>query len=156
MSFVEIIDDSNILEFETKNMLVELLGIAADYENINKSKTEFSLSIVDIEQIHKINKEYRGIDRPTDVISFALNDDVEDELEIIGGEQDNYIGDIIICFEIAKEQAKEYEHSLERELGFLAVHGFLHLLGYDHATKEDEIEMFTKQKEILEKYGLTR
>lgn len=156
MTFVEIIDDGKLVEENTKNMLIELLNVAADYEGVDSSKTECSLSFVDIEEIHSINKEYRGIDRPTDVISFALNDEVEDELEIIGGDETNYIGDIIICVDIAKDQAKEYNHSLNRELGFLTVHGFLHLLGYDHMSEEDERVMFSKQESILNEYGLSR
>lgn len=156
MSFVEIIDDNSLVEDKIKVMLIDLLKTAAEYENIDIYSTEFSLSFVGIEEIHSINKEYRGIDRPTDVISFALNDEVEGELEIIGGEDMNYIGDIIICTSIAEEQSKDYGHSYERELGFLAVHGFLHLLGYDHMTKEEEKVMFDKQNQILEKFGLFR
>lgn len=156
MTFVDIIDDENLVEEKTKNMLLELLAVAAKYENIAIEKTEMSLSFVDIDEIHNINKEYRGIDRPTDVISFALNDEVEGELEIFGGDEINNIGDVIICVDIAKEQAIEYNHSFERELGFLTVHGFLHLLGYDHMTDEDEQEMFGKQDAILEQFGLAR
>lgn len=156
MEFVEIIDEQQYLTEDTKDMLVKLLVCAANYENIDKDNTELSLSFVDIEEIHNINKEYRGIDRPTDVISFALNDEVEDELDIIGGDETNYLGDIIICVDIAKEQAKEYNHSVERELGFLTVHGFLHLLGYDHMTEEEEKEMFSKQDAILAEFGLNR
>lgn len=156
MDFIEIIDENFLIEETTKEMLVSLLEVAADIENVDKNNTEFSLSFVDKKEIHNINKEYRGIDRPTDVISFALNDDVEGELEIIGGEEINYIGDIIICTDIAKEQAKDYGHSYERELGFLAVHGFLHLLGYDHMNEKDEKIMFSKQDQILEEFGLLR
>lgn len=156
MTFVEIIDDMQLVEEKTKNMLEDLLSVAAKYEKVDMNKTELSLSFVDIEEIQSLNKEYRGIDRPTDVISFALNDEVENELEIIGGDDINYIGDIIICIDIAKEQAEEYNHSFERELGFLTVHGFLHLLGYDHLTEEEEKEMFSKQEDILNEYGLSR
>lgn len=156
MSFVEIIDDYNYLSEETKNMLINLLDLAADVEKIDKNSCEMSLSFVDIEEIHQINKEYRNIDRPTDVISFALNDQVEGEIDIVGGEQINYLGDVIICLDIAKEQALEYNHSLEREIGFLTVHGFLHLLGYDHMSEDEEKIMFGKQEEILSKFGLER
>ena len=135
MTFVDIIDDNNLVEDSTKDMLLKLLECAAE----------------------EINRDYRGKDVPTDVISFALNDEVEDEIDIIGLEDEiNSIGDVIICVDIAHEQAKEYEHSFDREIGFLAVHGFLHLLGYDHMTEEDEKEMFGKQDEILEKFGLRR
>ena len=148
MTFVDIIDDNNLIEDTTKDMLVELLKCAAKHENINTEITEMSLSFVSKEEIQEINRDYRGKDVPTDVISFALNDEIEDEF--------NSIGDIIICVDIAREQAQEYNHSFDREIGFLAVHGFLHLLGYDHMNEEDEKEMFDKQEAILEEFGLRR
>lgn len=112
---------------------------------------EFNIIIVDNKKIQDINREYRNIDKVTDVISFALEDDKTIKL-------DNYrmLGDIYICIEKAKEQAIEYGHSFKRELSFLAVHGLLHLLGYDHMTKEDEEVMFSKQEEVLSKYGIER
>ena len=102
------------------------------------------------EEIHRLNRDYRGIDRPTDVISFALEDvhDIKTEVRVLG--------DIYISIDKAKEQAKEYGHSFKRELCFLAVHGLLHLLGYDHMEKEEEKVMFNRQKEILEHYGIVR
>ena len=109
-----------------------------------------SIIIVDNEEIHKINKEYRGIDRETDVISFAL-----EEGETID-EPYKTLGDIYISIDKVYEQAKEYGHSVKRELFFLVTHGFLHLLGYDHMNKEDEEEMFSLQEEILDKYGVKR
>ena len=112
-----------------------------------------SVTFVDKDEIQEINKNYRDKDRVTDVISFALE---EDEPDIIGLDIPRVLGDIIICTDVAKEQAESYNHSFERELGFLALHGFLHLLGYDHMNEEDEKEMFGRQKEILNAYGLTR
>ena len=111
-----------------------------------------SIIIVDNEYIHKINKEYRGKDRETDVISFAL----EDEDSIVLPDGIRVLGDIYISIDKAREQAKLYGHSLKREICFLAVHGFYHLLGYDHMSKEDEEIMFKKQEEVLEEYGITR
>lgn len=111
----------------------------------------FNVIIVDNEYIHKLNRDYRNIDRPTDVITFALEDNGKIELE--GG---RVLGDIYISIDKAKEQAKEYNHSLKRELSFLMVHGFLHLLGYDHMNEEDEKIMFDKQERILDSYGITR
>ena len=97
----------------------------------------------------------------SDVISFALEDEGEGELAVIFDEDEDFdlprnLGDIMISVERAKEQAEEYGHSFDRELGFLAVHGFLHLNGYDHMTPEDEKEMFTLQEDILTAYGLKR
>lgn len=113
-------------------------------------KAEFNIILVDNDYIHKINKEYRGIDRPTDVISFALEDSVDMGLD------HRILGDIYISIPKAIEQAEEYEHSFLRELSFLTVHGMLHLLGYDHMEKEDEEVMFKLQDEILESAGITR
>lgn len=105
------------------------------------------VTIVDNKEIHKINREYRSVDRPTDVISFAFLDD-KNEIQPKDGSPIS-LGEIIISFEKAEEQAKEYGHSLIREMSFLFVHGMLHLLGYDHMKKEDEVVMFKLQDEIL-------
>ena len=118
-----------------------------DYMKIDAS---FSVIIVDNEEIHKINKEYRGIDRPTDVISFALEEDEDYEVK------ERLLGDIYISIDKVYEQAKEYNHSVKRELFFLVTHGFLHLLGYDHMKKEDEEIMFPLQEKILDSYGVKR
>ena len=109
-----------------------------------------SVSLVDNEFIHKINREYRGIDRPTDVISFAFLDN-EDRESLYKSKEPVCLGDIYISIDKAKEQAQEYGHSLKRELSFLFVHGLLHLLGYDHMNEEDGKIMFRLQDEILPK-----
>ena len=108
-----------------------------------------SVTIVDNEYIHEINRTYRHIDRPTDVISFAFLDDVPNKEAMLQSQQMVVLGDIYISYEKAEEQAKSYGHSLERELKFLFVHGLLHLLGYDHMNEEDEKVMFRLQEEIL-------
>ncbi|GIO27579.1 rRNA maturation RNase YbeY [Ornithinibacillus bavariensis] len=132
-----------------------ILKLAAKKENISDD-AEVSVTFVTNEEIQEINRDYRNLDKPTDVISFALEESVEGEMAIIGEDLPVVLGDIIISVERAEEQAKDYNHSFERELGFLAVHGFLHLLGYDHMTKEDEKIMFGKQEEILGEYNLGR
>ena len=114
--------------------------------------TSFNLIIVDNEYIHELNKTYRNIDRETDVITFAL----EDEDSLVIGTDERILGDIYISIDKARSQAEEYGHGLLRELAFLAVHGFYHLLGYDHMTEEDEKVMFKKQEEVLEEYGISR
>lgn len=111
----------------------------------------FNVIIVDDKEIHKINKKYRNIDRPTDVISFALEDD-----NTFNREDIRVLGDIYISIDHVRSQSKEYGHSFKRELFFLAVHGLLHLLGYDHMKEEDEKVMFAKQEEVLSRYGITR
>ncbi|OXL84945.1 rRNA maturation RNase YbeY [Paenibacillus sp. SSG-1] len=125
---------------------------------------EVALTFVDDKQIHELNLEYRGIDRPTDVLSFAMNESLDEELDIVYElEQDEelhdmpeVLGDIIISLDRAKAQSEEYGHSVEREIGFLFVHGFLHLLGYDHQDAESEAEMMGKQEAVLAQVGLTR
>ncbi len=110
----------------------------------------FNVIIVDNDYIHKLNKEYRNIDRETDVITFALEDDKTFNPDI------RILGDVYISIDKAKSQSIEYGHSLLRELSFLAVHGMLHLLGYDHMKKEDEEVMFKLQDEILEEMNIKR
>lgn len=105
------------------------------------------VTIIDNQEIHKINKEYRGVDRPTDVISFAFFDDENESL--VKGDAPKSLGQILISYQKAEEQAKEYGHSLYREMSFLFVHGLLHLLGYDHMNEKDEKEMFKLQDDIL-------
>lgn len=152
---IDYIDETGELAPEQVQQILQLLQLAAKREEVI-GDSELSLTFVDNEKIHEINREYRGIDRPTDVISFALEENTEGEMEIIGQDMPRVLGDIIISIPRAKQQAKEYGHSFMRELGFLAVHGFLHLLGYDHGTKEEEQQMFSRQEEILQEFGLTR
>ena len=125
--------------------------IAATLKEEEVSNAVFSIVFVGLEEIHELNKKYRGIDRPTDVISFALEDSDDFELDGV-----RVLGDIYVCIDKMKEQALEYGHSEKRELSFLVCHGLLHLLGYDHMKKEDEAIMFGKQDKILETVGITR
>lgn len=120
-------------------------------KELNLDNCMFNIIFITNKEIHKINKEYRKVDRPTDVISFALEDNKDIEYKDF-----RLLGDIYISVDRAIEQAREYNHSLKRELCFLSTHGILHLLGYDHQTKKEEEIMFTKQKELLEKYGIQR
>lgn len=106
-----------------------------------------SITFVDEDMIHEINKTYRNIDRPTDVISFAF---LDDKSEKIVGDVPLDLGEIYICYDVADKNRLSYNNSLKRELCFLFVHGLLHLLGYDHMTKEDEEVMFPLQEKILE------
>lgn len=137
--------------------LAQVLEAAAQLEEV---EGEVTVTFVDNESIHELNRDYRGIDRPTDVLSFAMNEEGEDELEIFldegMDEMPNMLGDIVISIPKAQEQAQEYGHSFEREMGFLVAHGFLHLLGYDHETEEEEKEMFARQDEILNQVRLVR
>lgn len=156
---ITLIDETEKLNKEQIEATERLLQFAADFLKLAED-TEMSVSFMDNQGIQVINRDYRGKDSPTDVISFALEDEGQDEIPIIFDDEAEQLprnlGDIMISTEKAKEQATEYEHSFERELGFLAVHGFLHLNGYDHMEPEEEKEMFDLQKEILDAYGLKR
>ena len=115
---------------------------------------EVSVTLTNNEYIHTLNKQYRGIDRPTDVLSFALNESEEPDVE--DGPDVNVLGDLVISVERAKEQAADYGHSVKREIAFLTVHGMLHLLGYDHMEEEDRTEMEAEQRFVMEKLGIPR
>lgn len=148
MNNIEIFNetDKEIKELED---LKKVIDKAVEIENI--SNVEFNVIIVDNERIHEINREYRHIDRPTDVISFALEDD-----ESFPGMETRVLGDIYISLDKVYEQSEAYGHSFFRELAFLTVHGLLHLLGYDHMEIEDEKEMFSRQELILNEAGITK
>lgn len=146
--------NSKFAECESyENFYLELMDVTFKKLRI-KCDPIVSVSIVDNRYIHKINKKYRGIDRPTDVISFAFLDSENNYDKILFLPGPVVLGDIYISLDKAKEQAVEYGHSLHRELSFLFVHGLLHLLGYDHMNKEDEEEMFKLQDEILSEKGV--
>ena len=174
---VDIIDDQAYLGSGQEKLLHEVIEAAAKYLNLPEG-IELDLSIVSNEEIQVLNRDYRGLDKPTDVLSFALTE-VTSEFEVdfahldlteeaeetedleeteFEDEEDlpQHLGDIIISYPRALEQAQDYGHSLDRELAFLAVHGFLHLNGYDHQTEEEAQEMFRIQEEVLTTYGLTR
>lgn len=152
---IQLLDETILLQQEEFDLIEKLLQTTAKSEQLS-GELEVSVTFVDNEQIQEINRQYRKIDEPTDVISFALEEQGEDEVTIVGVDLPRILGDIIISVPKAKQQAEDYHHSFHRELGFLAVHGFLHLLGYRHETEDEEREMFEKQKEILENHGLTR
>ena len=118
-------------------------------------KAEISLSLVTEARIHELNRDYRGVDHPTDVLSFALQEEDPEEPQILDC-QDDLLGDIVISVERARSQAVEYGHPFERELLYLAVHGTLHLLGYDHEKEEEQVTMRKKEEEVLNLLGLQR
>lgn len=142
--FNETKEDLKIYEKSIKKVLKLALA------KLRKKYVEFNIIFVDNEYIHELNKNFRGVDRETDVISFALLDDKTFPLD------ENILGDIYISYEKAYEQATSYGHSREREFCFLALHGLLHLLGYDHMTESDEKIMFSLQDEILEAAKILR
>ena len=155
MLTIDFLDETNEVKDDHIALVEKLLQHAAEVEGIEDG-SEVSITFVTNEAIHEINREYRDKDQPTDVISFALEEMSEGEVAIVGEGIPRILGDIIISTDRTREQAEQFGHSFERELGFLAVHGFLHLLGYDHMNEVDEKEMFGKQDEILLSYGLGR
>lgn len=147
MNQIEIV---NLLNEEIKELedVKNVINIAIKNQKLDN--LEFNIIIVDNNYIHKLNRDYRNIDRPTDVITFALEDYEDIKLE------HRMLGDIYISLDKARSQAEEYGHSFKREICFLAVHGFLHLLGYDHMTKEEEEEMFSLQELILNEANIKK
>ena len=148
MNTYEIFNETEKDLTKETDKLYQLLEFALKREKLEN--VEFNVIFVDSETIHEINKTYRNVDRVTDVISFALEDNKTIELD------HRLLGDIYICVERAEEQAKEYGHSFLRELSFLTIHGLLHLLGYDHMEPEEEKVMFEKQEAILNEFGIKR
>ncbi|HIX84858.1 MAG TPA: rRNA maturation RNase YbeY [Candidatus Megamonas gallistercoris] len=140
------------IDMEIVNTVRKAAYTVSELYELNNA--EVSITFTDNEHIHEINRDYRNVDRPTDVISFALNEG--DEPEIEGGAPINVLGDIIISVEKAIEQAKDYGHSIEREVAFLTVHGMLHLLGYDHIEEDDRKEMRREEDFVMEKLRINR
>lgn len=149
MNFIEMFNETDE-KIDELDKVYDVLCFAAEYENLKN--ISFNVIIVNNDYIHELNSKYRGIDRETDVITFAL----EDEKDMVNSSDLRVLGDIYISIDKARSQKEEYGHSLLRELSFLAVHGFYHLLGYDHMTKNEEVIMFAKQDEILDKFNITR
>ena len=163
--YIEMVDETGQVSEEILKQTQEILEFAA--QKTGKENKEMAVTFVSNERSHELNLEYRDTDRPTDVISLEYKPELDiavDEEDLLDHPElaemledfDAYIGELFISVDKAREQAEEYGHSFEREMGFLAVHGFLHVNGYDHYTPEEEAEMFGLQEEILTAYGLTR
>lgn len=156
---LEIYDDTKQATAEWLDLIKKVLEFAGSYLKLPED-TEMSVTLMDNEHIHQINKKYRGVDKPTDVISFAIEESGDEDPIIIPDaadfEEPKNLGDIMVSVDKIKEQAAYLQHSEERELGFLVLHGFLHLNGYDHMKAEDEKVMFALQRKILDAYGLKR
>ena len=141
------IEDNGL--YKDYDYLYEVLDSALEHEKVDNAI--FSVVFMEDEEIHQMNKEYRGVDRVTDVISFAFEDNEDFVYNDI-----RMLGDIFICIPQMKRQAEEFGHSEKRELAFLAVHGILHLLGYDHMNEQDEKVMFELQELILDGQNIKR
>lgn len=138
----------------TKNLIRKAVRATLRSEKF-PDDAEVSVTLTDNREIHLLNREYRGVDRPTDVLSFPMAEDDDNIGDFDMDKGAVLLGDIVISVEKIQEQAKEYMHSFERELAYLTIHSTLHLLGYDHVTGEqDEKEMTEKQDKIIESIGL--
>ncbi|MGL5514018.1 MAG: rRNA maturation RNase YbeY [Sporomusa sp.] len=140
-------------------MVTQVLNKAADVYGLER-QAEVSVVLADDEYIRQLNRQYRGKDMPTDVLSFAMNeqgaDDSEPDITDAPNDLEILLGDIIISLETTARQAKEFSHSLERELAYLTIHGMLHLLGYDHEEQQDKLEMRKEEEHVLSLLGSTR
>ncbi len=147
--------------FPYKKTIVKMFETAEQILKENFKEVNLSINFVSEEKIKQLNKDFRNVDRVTDVLSFPnLNKNVDQTLKEFEQEKDEdgilFLGDIVICKKVAYKQAKEYGHSKKREVCFLALHGLLHLLGYDHIEKKDEELMMKAANSILEKFGVER
>lgn len=140
--------------------LLQKMTEAAEYavesenmHNLDKKRCEISVTFVDLDEIHELNKQYRGVDKPTDVLSFPQFDDLEEEIPEVC---EICLGDVVICEQKAREQAEEFGHSFERELVYLFTHSVLHLLGYDHMEDDEKRAMREREEEIMKQIGLMR
>jgi len=145
--------DIIVIPEKLEQLLSDGLNAVAKLHGLGEHE-EVDITIVSDEEIHALNRDYRNVDRATDVLSFALDED-GGEPELVGGPEVHLLGDIIISAETATRQAEEFGHGLEREIVYLAVHGLLHLLGYDHMQEADKVEMRAKEEEALREIKLS-
>lgn len=154
MKLVEI-EYLNLDENKSYETLIEKVVYKCfEEEKLLDSKLYLSVILTNPENIRQINNEYRNIDKPTDVLSFPMFE--KNELENINFENEEVLGDVIVSIERVEEQAKEYGHTFERELAYMIVHGFYHLMGFDHMVEEDKCVMRAKEENVLEKLDIVR
>lgn len=147
-------EDGNVVSNELLKKMTEAARYAIETEdvlNLDEDRCEISVTFVGLDEIHQLNREYRGVDRPTDVLSFPQFEDLDEEIPDVG---EICLGDVVICRDKAEEQANEFGHSFERELVYLFTHSILHLLGYDHMEADEKRLMRAREEEIMEKIGL--
>ena len=143
---------------EYKEVIEKVLTKCFEEEKLENSNLYITVTLTNPENIRKINKEYRNIDRATDVLSFPMfeKEELDEKIKNNDFEHEDMLGDIVISIEKVEEQAKEYGHSFERELSYMLVHGFYHLMGYDHIKEEDKIKMRPKEEKVLNELKITR
>ena len=156
MYTIEYLDLEENIKFE--EIIKKVIEQCFKEEKLENSKLNISITLTTPENIRKINKEYRNVDNETDVLSFPIFEKEELDKKILNNnfEYEDILGDIVISIKRVEEQAKEYGHSFERELSYMLVHGFYHLMGYDHIKEEDKLVMRSKEEKVLTKLGITR
>ncbi len=145
-------EEEHVVTQEILDTMLKAAEICIDAENIDVDRSEISVTFVDMEEIHQLNLDYRGVDSPTDVLSFPQFDDLNDLPE----DGEIALGDVVICKQKAEEQAEEFGHSFEREIMYLFVHSVLHLLGYDHMDEDEKKIMRRREEEVMTELGITR
>ena len=145
-------EEEQVVSQEILNTMMKAAELCIDAENIDVDRSEISVTFVDMEEIHQLNRDYREVDSPTDVLSFPQFDDLNDLPE----EGEIALGDVVICKDKAEEQAQEFGHSFEREIIYLFVHSVLHLLGYDHMDEDEKKIMRRQEEAVMEQLGITR
>lgn len=143
---------------EYENIVKKVVEQCFKEEKLEDSKLYISITLTTPEHIHEINKQYRDVDRETDVLSFPMFEkkELDDKIKNKDFEHEDVLGDIVISIEKVKGQAQEYGHSFEREFAYMIVHGFYHLMGYDHIKEEDKVIMRPKEEKVLNQLGITR
>ncbi len=145
-------EEEQVVSQEILDTMMKAAELCIDAENIDVDRSEISVTFVDMEEIHQLNRDYREVDSPTDVLSFPQFDDLNDLPE----EGEIALGDVVICKDKAEEQAQEFGHSFEREIIYLFVHSVLHLLGYDHMDEDEKKIMRRQEEAVMEQLGITR
>ncbi len=145
-------EDEGKVSAEIFSLMQKAAACCLKLEDVDSNRSEISVTMVDLEEIHQLNLEYRQVDSPTDVLSFPQFEDMND----LPAEGEICLGDVVICAEKAKEQAQEFGHSFEREIIYLFVHSILHLLGYDHMEEEEKQAMRSREEAVMKTIGLSR
>ena len=148
-----IYEEGQVVTEDILDKMTEAAKYAVEAEGLDDERCEISVTFVDMNEIHELNREYRGVDRPTDVLSFPQFEDMDNDIPEQG---EICLGDVVICRDKAAEQAEEFGHSFEREIVYLFVHSILHLMGYDHMEEDEKKVMRSREEEIMGHLGIER
>ena len=153
---LEYLEENQDIKYE--EIIKKVVTKCFEVENLIDSQLYLSITLTNPENIHKINKEYRNVDKPTDVLSFPMfeKEEIDKKIKEKDFKYEDILGDIVISIEQVQKQAIEYGHSFEREFAYMIVHGFYHLMGYDHIVEEDKVIMRQKEENILNSLEITR